>query len=49
MSQHTTNEHIIRVITLYHKINLDKDTIKNGVSIIFHMNNSMFYLIEFIS
>jgi hypothetical protein len=48
MSQHTTNEHIIRVITLYHKINLDKDKIKNGVSIIFHMDNSKFYLIEFI-
>jgi len=45
MSQHTTNEHIIRVITLYDKINLDKEKIKNGVSIIFYMDNSKFYFI----
>ncbi len=42
MSQHTTNEHVIRVITLYDKLNLDKDKIKNGVSIIFYMDNSKF-------
>ncbi len=47
MSQHTTNEHIIRVITLYHKINLDKDKIKNDVSIIFRMDNGMFFFNEF--
>jgi hypothetical protein len=45
MSQHTTNEHIIRVITLYDKLNLDKEKIKNGVSIIFYMDNSKFYFI----
>jgi hypothetical protein len=42
MSQHTTNEHIIRVITLYDKLNLDKEKIKNGVSIVFYMDNSKF-------
>jgi hypothetical protein len=40
MSQHTTNEHIIRVITLYDKLNLDRDKIQNGVSIMFSMDNS---------
>ncbi|CAF1040921.1 unnamed protein product [Rotaria sordida] len=40
MSQHTTNEHIIRVITLYDKLNLDKEKIKNGVSVIFSMDNT---------
>ena len=42
MSQHTTNEHIIRVITLYDKLNLDREKIKNGVSIVFYMDNSKF-------
>ncbi|CAF3532145.1 unnamed protein product [Rotaria sp. Silwood1] len=40
MSQHMTNEHIIRVITLYDRLNLDKEKIKNGVSIIFSMDNT---------
>jgi hypothetical protein len=43
MSQHATNEHIIRVITLYDKLNLDKENIKNGVSVIFSMDNSKFH------
>ncbi|CAF0796921.1 unnamed protein product [Adineta steineri] len=40
MSEHATNDHIVRVITLYDKINLDKEKIKNGVSIIFYMDNT---------
>jgi len=40
LSQHSTNEHIVRVITLYDKINLDRDKIKNGVSIVFDMDQS---------
>ncbi len=40
LSQHTTNEHIVRVITLYNKINLDKENIKNGLSIVFVMDQS---------
>jgi hypothetical protein len=40
MSQHSTNEHIVRVITLYDKINLDKEKIKSGVSIVLDMDNS---------
>jgi hypothetical protein len=44
MSQHTSNENIIRVITLYDKLNLDKDKIQNGVSIVFDMDHSKFYL-----
>lgn len=40
MSQHSTNEHIIRVITLYDKLNLEKEKIQNGVSIVFSMDNS---------
>ena len=42
MSQHTANEHIIRVITLYHKLNLDKEKIQDGVSVVFYMNSSKF-------
>jgi len=42
LSQHSTNEHIVRVITLYDKINLDKDKIHNGVSIVFDMDQSKF-------
>ncbi|CAF2179269.1 unnamed protein product [Rotaria magnacalcarata] len=38
MSQHSTNEHIVRVITLYDKINLDKEKISSGVSVIFDMD-----------
>ena len=40
MSQHITNEHIIRFITLYDKLNLEKEKIRNGVSIVFSMDNS---------
>ncbi|CAF3865893.1 unnamed protein product [Adineta steineri] len=40
LSQHSTNEHIVRVITLYDKINLDKEKIHNGVSIIFDMDQT---------
>ncbi len=44
LSQHATNEHIVRVITLYDKINLDKDKIKNGLSIVFDMDQSKWFL-----
>ncbi|UJR08521.1 hypothetical protein I4U23_012784 [Adineta vaga] len=40
LSQHSTNEHIVRVITLYDKINLDKDKILSGVSVIFDMDQT---------
>lgn len=40
MTQHFTNEHIIRFITLYDKLNLEKEKIHNGVSIVFSMDNS---------
>ncbi|CAF3886240.1 unnamed protein product, partial [Rotaria sp. Silwood2] len=40
MSQHLTNEHIIRVITLYDKLNLDKAKVKNGASVIFSMEST---------
>lgn len=40
MSQHVSSEHTVRVITLYDKINLDKEKIQDGVSIILTMDNS---------
>lgn len=40
LSQHATNEHIVRVITLYDKINLDVQKIRNGLSVIFDMDQS---------
>lgn len=40
LSQHATNEHIVRVITLYDKINLDSQKITNGLSVIFDMDQS---------
>jgi hypothetical protein len=44
MSQHSTNEHIVRVVTLYDKINLEKENIKNGVSIVFDMDQSKYLI-----
>ncbi|CAF4090023.1 unnamed protein product [Rotaria sordida] len=38
MSQHSTRQHIARVITLYNKIDLDKEKIFNGVSVVFDMD-----------
>ncbi len=46
LSQHATNEHIVRVITLYDKINLDKDKIKNGLSIVFDMDQSKCFFVK---
>lgn len=43
MSQHSANEHIVRVITLYDKINLDQGKISNGVSVVFDMDQSKFF------
>ena len=40
MSQHSGSENAVRVITLYDKLNLDEGKIKNGVSIVFVMDNS---------
>ncbi|CAF1292759.1 unnamed protein product [Rotaria sp. Silwood1] len=38
MSQHSTRQHIARIITLYNKISLDKEKITNGVSVVFDMD-----------
>lgn len=40
MAQHDTKQHTIHVITLYDKINLDRDKIHDGVSILLKMDNS---------
>ncbi|UJR37711.1 hypothetical protein I4U23_030406 [Adineta vaga] len=40
MSEHTTNEHIVRVITLYDKLNLEHEKIQNGVSVMFAMDKT---------
>ena len=40
LSQHATNEHIVRVITLYDKINLNEEKIRNGLSVVFDMDQS---------
>ena len=40
LSQHATKEHIVRVITLYDKINLDKEKIHSGVSVLLDMDQS---------
>jgi hypothetical protein len=44
LSQHSTNEHIVRVITLYDKINLEKENIKSGVSVVFDMDQSKYLM-----
>ncbi|CAF3299155.1 unnamed protein product [Rotaria sp. Silwood2] len=38
MSERSTKQHIARVITLYNRINLDKEKILNGVSVVFDMD-----------
>ena len=42
MSQYKKTEQIIRTITLYGQIDLDKEKIRDGVSVIFDMYNSKF-------
>lgn len=42
MSEHNSLEQSIRVITLYDKLNLSRDRIRSGVSVIFTMDNSSY-------
>jgi hypothetical protein len=40
LSNHAIKDHLVRVITLYDKINLDREKIKSGVSILLEMDHS---------
>lgn len=40
LTQHATNEHIFRIITLYDNINLEPQKIRNGLSVVFEMDQS---------
>ena len=44
MAQRSAHEYIVRVITLYHKINLDEEKITDGVSVIFRMDQSKYFI-----
>lgn len=43
VTERTTNEHNMRVITLYDKLNLDSGKIQSGLSVVFTMDKSTFY------
>ena len=47
LSQHATKDHIVRIITLYDKINLDKEKIHNGVSILLRYGSIVSLQLQF--
>ena len=40
LSEHQFNDHLVKTVTLYDKINLARDNLRNGVSVRFQMDQS---------